>query len=128
MLFALFLDAKIIRVGDHFAAYFTLLEHDSRLVNQTCLIKKFTNIKEAGECLKHCIRHKRCATFNFNRREERCELLKCSKFDGLGFVRKAVNWTHFETDGNVKKVYRFLLFLYNLVERGERGLNEPWTD
>ena len=101
IIFIVFAYSKIVRVGKHFSAFFSIVDSNAR-VTKNC-IGNFTGVSKK-ECVVHCINDKRCQTFNYNYKEEICETLSVSKFDGVGFLERQKHWAHYETDCNQKKV------------------------
>ena len=101
IIFIVFAYCKIVRVGKHFTALFSIVDSNSR-VTRNC-IGNFTGVSKR-DCVVHCINDNRCLTFNYNCKEKICEILNVSKFDGLGYLERQNYWTHYETDCNQNKV------------------------
>ena len=93
--------SKIIRVGKHFFAYFTIVDSNARVL-RNCT-GNFTKTSQR-DCLAKCMSNEGCQTFNYNSKEKICEILNVSKFDGVGYLERQRYWTHYETDCNQKKV------------------------
>lgn len=97
----LIINAKILRVGHHFEARFTLVNPNQR-ITANC-VQNLTNT-DFSSCVRACVLEKKCVTLNHNELENICELLNISKFDALGLLKYGRHWNHYETDDDVTKV------------------------